>query len=126
MRTLIFFLLFMSLAHAAQKDIVVPVGTTTYGPFAVSVLERRHEIFFVATTNTHTMLTLTLEYSVDKGANWIQYGRTTHPGGLVVPTPIGSTKLLPKGVIATHIRVLAAVTGTSVTIAEAPTISPAN
>lgn len=121
MKIIAIILLWVGIAGAAQT-FTIPEGVNTYGPFALNVLHRRSDITAVATTNNFTLLTLAFEYSTDKGNTWIWYGASVHPGGQPTPTLLGSFKKLPDGVAATHVRVIATVTGGAITIAAAPSV----
>jgi hypothetical protein len=121
MRALIILLLWTSLAHGAAV-IIIPEGTTTYGPIAMNQLHRVSQISFTRTSNTFTSLTVTFEYSPDKGSTWIWYGQSIYPGGGLVTAPLGSLKMLPTGIVATHIRVIAVAVGGNITLQKDPVV----
>ncbi len=129
MRILAIILLWASLAHGAAI-IIIPEGTTIYGPLAMNQLHRVSQISFTRTSNTFTSLTVTFEYcpgpdvkTCDSAKTWVVYGKSIFPGGGLVTAPLGSLKRLPNGVTATHIRVIAVAVGGNITLQKDPVVT---
>jgi hypothetical protein len=116
MRTLIILLLWASLAHGAQS-IVIPQGTTIYGPFAVNTLHRYTTFAIVrdpSWTNPAITLYVILEISFDKGATYPHQCEFGTRGGTVPNNLSGLLCPVPAG--ATHIKATATATGGSITV----------
>jgi hypothetical protein len=128
MRTLIILLLWASLAHGAQV-IIIPEGTTTYGPIAMNQLHRVSQVSFTRTSNTFTSLTVAFYYcpgpdvkTCDSAKTWTWYGESFFPGGGATTASLGSLKVLAAGVTATHIKVIAVAVGGNITLQKDPTV----
>jgi hypothetical protein len=128
MRALIILLLWTSLAHGAAV-IIIPEGTTTYGPLAMNQLHRVSQISFTRTSNTFTSLTTAFYYcpgpdvkTCDSAKTWVWYGESFFPGGGATTESLGSLKMLPDGTKATHIKVVAVAVGGNITLQKDPVV----
>ena len=116
-------ILCLNLLLGAQK-ITIPVGTTPFGPIAVSALHKFAEFTFDRSlwTNPNSFLDATMDDSIDKGVTWAWMCNFKSRGG---PTKSGSTITsapceMRKG--ATHIRGTAIVTGGEIVLKAPPNI----
>jgi hypothetical protein len=119
--TPIAFLLLCSLLSAstyAAQSIVIPQGTTVYGPFNISAGHKRAEISFQTTSSNFTKMTIVLDCFAN-GA-WAWRGTSVYLGGGDPIKPIGSNKGCQIG--ATQIRATVTLEGGSVTISQVPNL----
>jgi hypothetical protein len=123
MLRVLFILFLLCTPLRAGQVIVIPEGVTISPAIAMNALHRISEIVFERTNNTFTLLTVAFEYSPDKQANWIWYGSSIYPGGGATTAVLGSVKELPKGVTATHIRVVTTAVGGTITLKQVATVT---
>jgi hypothetical protein len=113
----------------AVQAVPLPEGRSIFGPIPVTQLDRITEIRFERTSNAFTAILVTFQYcsqacsnSPEHEANWHWYGESRFPGGGIADATLGSFKMLPGAVVATHVRLLTDVIGGSVDLRAAPTI----
>lgn len=114
------FCLVAAASHAAQT-FTIPQGTTTYGPYSVTVASHYSEILLSKTlwTDPNIILAARIESSPDKGKTWqFVCGFKTHGGGGPVTGAV-----CPFDPATTHIRLIATVTGGDIVLPGSPVVN---